>query len=155
MLFRSHDTLGKASSPAAKTATKKRDVPKAGRHGGTWSQPDSPYAAKYPYNKVIATESGHVQEWDDTPGAERVHFSHRSGTFDEVGPDGTKVTRIVGDGYTIVDNDGYVSIEGKATVHVGGECNIIVMGNSNLTMHGKVNMDVHNDFNLKIGRAHV
>ena len=148
-----HDTLGKASSPAAKTATKKRDVPKAGRHGGTWSQPDSPYAAKYPYNKVIATESGHVQEWDDTPGAERVHFSHRSGTFDEIGPDGTKVTRIVGDGYTIVDNDGYVSIEGKATVHVGGECNIIVMGNSNLTMHGKVNMDVHNDFNLNVAGA--
>lgn len=144
------DVLSVASSPVAKNALRKKDVPKAGRHGGSWSQPESPYAAQYPYNKVNASESGHVHEIDDTPGAERIHTAHKAGTFTEIGPDGTQVTRIVGDGYTIVDSNGYVLIEGRANVHVAGECNVMIMGDANLTMNGKVNMDVHNDFNLNV-----
>ena len=38
------------------------------------------------FNKVFETESGHVQEFDDTPGQERIHTYHRSGTFHEVDP---------------------------------------------------------------------
>lgn len=144
------DVLSVASSPVAKNALRKKDIPKAGRHGGSWSQPETPYAAQYPYNKVNASESGHVHEIDDTPGAERLHTAHKAGTFTEIGPDGTQVTRIVGDGYTIVDSNGYVLIEGRANVHVAGECNVMIMGDANLTMNGKVNMDVHNDFNLNV-----
>jgi len=144
------ETLGIGSSPAAKNAVRKKDVPKAGRHGGSWSQPETPYAARYPYNKVTASESGHVTEIDDTPGAERIHTAHKSGTFQEIGPNGTQVTRIVGDNYTIIDSNGYILIEGRANVHVAGECNVMIMGDANLTMNGKVNMDVHNDFNLNV-----
>jgi hypothetical protein len=144
------ETLSTGASPAAKNALRKRDVPKAGRHGASWSQPKSPYAAQYPYNKVTASESGHVTEIDDTPGAERLHTAHKSGTFQEIGPNGTQVTKVVGDNYTIIDNNGYILIEGKANVHVAGECNVIIMGDANLTMNGKVNMDVHNDFNLNV-----
>lgn len=144
------DVLSVASSPVAKNALRKKDVPKAGRHGGSWSQPETPYAAQYPYNKVTASESGHVTEVDDTPGAERLHTAHKSGTFNEIGPDGTQVTRIVGDNYTIVDSNGYILIEGRANVHIAGECNVMIMGDTNLTTNGKVNMDVHNDFNLNV-----
>lgn len=144
------ETLSAGASPAAKNALRKKDVPKAGRHGGSWSQPETPYAARYPYNKVTASESGHVTEIDDTPGAERLHTAHKSGTFTEIGPNGTQVTRIVGDGYTIIDSNGYVLIEGRANVHIAGECNVMIMGDTNLTMNGKVNMDVHNDFNLNV-----
>ena len=144
------DTLSTGASPVAKNALRKKDVPKAGRNGGSWSQPETPYAARYPYNKVTASESGHVQEIDDTPGAERLHTAHKSGTFTEIGPNGTQVTRIVGDNYTIVDSNGYILIEGRANVHVAGECNVMIMGDANLTMNGKVNMDVHNDFNLNV-----
>ena len=144
------ESLSAGASPAAKNALRKRDIPKAGRNGGSWSQPKTPYAAQYPYNKVTASESGHVQEIDDTPGAERIHTAHKAGTFNEIGPDGTQVTRIVGDNYTIVDNNGYILIEGRANVHVAGECNVMIMGDANLTMNGKVNMDVHNDFNLNV-----
>lgn len=147
------DTLGRGTSPAAKTATRLRDVPKAGRHGGSWSQPESPYKAEYPYNKVFACESGHALELDDTPGAERINIAHRTGTFTEIGPDGTQVNRIVGDGYTIVDNDGYISIQGKASIHVAGECNVIIMNDCNLTTNGKLNMDVASDFNLNVAGA--
>lgn len=144
------ETLNTGASPAAKNALRKKDVPKAGRHGGSWSQPETPYAARYPYNKVTASESGHVTEIDDTPGAERLHTAHKSGTFTEIGPNGTQVTRIVGDNYTIIDSNGYILIEGRANVHVAGECNVMIMGDANLTMNGKVNMDVHNDFNLNV-----
>jgi hypothetical protein len=144
------DTLSTGASPVAKNALRKKDVPKAGRNGGSWSQPETPYAARYPYNKVTASESGHVTEIDDTPGAERIHTAHKSGTFQEIGPNGTQVTRIVGDNYTIIDSNGYILIEGRANVHVAGECNVMIMGDANLTMNGKVNMDVHNDFNLNV-----
>lgn len=144
------ESLSSGASPAAKNALRKRDIPKAGRNGGSWSQPKTAYAAQYPFNKVTASESGHVQEIDDTPGAERIHTAHKSGSFNEIGPDGTQVTRVVGDGYTIIDNNGYILIEGRANVHVAGECNVMIMGDANLTMNGKVNMDVHNDFNLNV-----
>jgi hypothetical protein len=50
--------------------------------------PASPYAAKYPHNKVIMTESGHVIEMDDTPNAERLRVVHKSGTSVEIHPNG-------------------------------------------------------------------
>lgn len=143
--------MSAGASPAARNASRKREVKTSGRNGASWSQPESPYAAEYPYNKVFAGESGHVLEIDDTPGAERLNLAHRSGTFTETGPDGTQVTRIVGDGYTIIDRDGYIMIDGIANVHVAGQCNVIVMSDTHLTMHGKVSVDVHNDMEVNIG----
>ena len=35
----------------------------------------------YPKNHVYETESGHIKEFDDTEGAERIHEYHKSGTF--------------------------------------------------------------------------
>jgi hypothetical protein len=144
-------SMSAGASPAARNASRKREVRKAGRNGTSWSQPESPYAAQYPYNKVFAGESGHALEIDDTPGAERLNFAHRSGTFDEIGPDGTKVSKIVGDGYTIYENDGYILIEGSANVHLAGACNVFIAGDTNLSMHGKASIDVHNDLDLNVG----
>lgn len=144
-------SMSPGASPAARNASRKREVRTAGRNGTTWSQPESPYAAQYPYNKVFGGESGHAIEIDDTPGAERLNWAHRSGTFDEIGPDGTKVTKIMGDGYTIYDNDGYILIEGSANVHLAGACNVFIAGDTNLTMHGKASIDVHNDLDLNVG----
>ena len=42
----------------------------------------------YPDNKVYETESGHYKEYDDTPGAERIKESHKSGTYYEINKDG-------------------------------------------------------------------
>lgn len=144
------ETLSAGASPAARNASRKREVQTAGRNGVTWAQPESPYNAQYPFNKVFGSESGHAMEIDDTPGSERLNWAHRSGTFDEIGPNGTKVTKIVGDGYTILDKNGYIIIEGVANVHVAGNCNVIIMSDTNLTMHGKVSMDFHNDVDVNI-----
>jgi Gp5 N-terminal OB domain len=42
----------------------------------------------YPNNQVIKTRSGHVIEYDDTPGKERISFMHKSGAFIEIDPSG-------------------------------------------------------------------
>jgi zinc D-Ala-D-Ala carboxypeptidase len=146
---KSSQSLG--SSPAARNASRKRAVKMAGRSGSTWEQPATPYAAKYPYNKVFAGESGHALEIDDTPGFERLNIAHKSGTFTETGPDGTQVNKIIGNGYSIIEKDGFVLIEGNANVHIAGQCNVFIMNDTALTMHGKVSLDIHNDVNVNIG----
>ena len=34
-----------------------------------WNQPTSDFNAQYPYNHVYESESGHIKEYDDTPGS--------------------------------------------------------------------------------------
>lgn len=103
----------------------------------SWSEPPTPYAPVYPYNNVTETESGHVMEFDDTPGFERVHVAHRSGTFHEMHPDGTYVDKVVKDRYTITMGDGHVAISGDCHVHVeGNNVSLFVKGNCDLEVKG-------------------
>lgn len=120
--------------------------------GGSFSQPQIPFGAKYPYNQVRETESGHVQEFDDTPGYERVQTYHRSGTFEEVDANGTKVTKIVGDGYTIIDRNGFVSIAGDANVTVNGNVNIYCRSDACIEVEGSAEMKVHGNFDVGVAR---
>lgn len=93
----------------------------------TGSEPASAYGAKYPYNKVIKSESGHLVELDDTPGAERIHIYHKGGTYTEVSGS-RKVEKVVGDNYHIVAGNEEVYIQGKVNVVVTGDVNIKVNG---------------------------
>ena len=89
--------------------------------GGAWSEPPSPYNAQYPYNHVYESESGHIKEFDDTEGSERIHERHTSGSSYEIGPKGTKVTRVVKDNYEIISNDDFLHVKGtrRQTVDEG------------------------------------
>lgn len=120
--------------------------------GGSWDQPHTPYGAKYPFNRVVETESGHVQEWDDTPGYERVHTYHRTGTFEEIDANGTKVTKIVGDGYVIMDRNGFISVSGTANVTVGGNINVYCRSNANIEVAGSAEMKVGGNFDIGVAR---
>lgn len=84
--------------------------------------------SQYPYNHVKETESGHVFEVDDTPENERIHTRHRSGTFEEIQADGSKITKIVTDNYQIVAGNDKVFIRGDADVTVEGTTRLYVMG---------------------------
>jgi predicted chitinase len=126
--------------------------------GGSWSQPKIPFGAKYPYNHVRETESGHVQEFDDTPGYERIHTYHRSGTFQEIDAQGTMVTKIVGEGYVIFDRNGFISITGDANVSVAGNVNVYcksdaaiqVEGSAELKVGGSLDIGVACDMNIAV-----
>jgi hypothetical protein len=116
-----------------------------------WQEPTPGYDAEYPFNKVWETESGHVMEFDDTPGSERVHIAHRSGTFQEMYPSGTKVEKIVKNNYKIVFSDDHVYIKGRANLTVEGNVNIKVYGNINLEAHNDVNANVGGSVNYTVG----
>lgn len=125
-----------------KDANRKLTIPKANGQG-KWDQPESVFGAKYPFNKVYETESGHVQEWDDTPGYERINTYHRSGTFTEVDPNGTQVNYIVGDNFLIMEQNG--------CIHVAGECNITVDGNTNIYARSDANIQVDQNASVIVG----
>lgn len=94
----------------------------------TGPEPASAYRAKYPYNKVIRTEGGHVIELDDTPNFERIHVYHKSGTYIEINEEGRMVTKAAGDKFDITVKDNQVSIGGNATVEIKGNVNLTVGG---------------------------
>ena len=116
----------------------------------SFTEPESPYSAVYPYNKVYESESGHIQEFDDTPGHERIRTYHRTGTFEEIHPDGTKVTKIIGDDFYIVKNDGNVHIGGKLKIVVDGDADIFVQGDSNSTISGNATQFVRGNVDERV-----
>lgn len=118
-------------------------VPKA--LGGTWTEPQPGYAAVYPYNSVVETESGHLEEFDDTPGAERIMRAHRSGTFYEIQADGTLVTKIVQNRYQITMADDKVYIMGDSDETVQGSATVYIKGNMKVQVDGDVNFLVKGD----------
>lgn len=130
-----------------KESTRKLGIPVGGSQL-TWDQPHSGYNAVYPYNNVEETESGHVIELDDTPGAERIHIYHRKGTFTEINADGTKTTRVVGDNYEIIDRNGFISIAGQANLTVTGSINIRCMSDANIEVDGSTDLQTHGSLNL-------
>lgn len=123
-----------------KSAGRVTDVRTA--NGVEWSQPIQPYNAQYPFNHVRQTESGHVQEFDDTPGNERIHTYHRSGTYEEVDKNGTRVNRIVGDDFEILERNGHVLIKGT--------CNVTIMGHQNIRVEQDANIEVKGDVRMKV-----
>lgn len=124
-----------------KDAKRKIGIPKP--FDGEWDQPYAPFGAEYPYNKVFESESGHIQEWDDTPGQERVNTYHRSGTFTEVDANGTQVNYIVGDNFILMENNG--------CIHVAGECNITVDGTTNIFARSDLNLQVAGNAKIEVG----
>jgi len=147
--------------------------------GGAWSEPPSPYNALYPYNHVYESESGHIKEFDDTKDSERIHERHMSGSSYEIGPKGTKVTRVVKDNYEIISNDDFLHVRGtrrqtvdegvrircnakagpgnsySIEVGIGSNCNIEVNGgNVNVSakgigIGGNINFNATGNINMK------
>ncbi len=93
------------------------------------------YAAKYPHNKTITTESGHVLELDDTPKAERIHVYHKSGSYVEIFPDGSIVTKSMKDSTSVTMRDHAISVvrgdlqilanEGKIQITSDGDIDLV------------------------------
>jgi GH24 family phage-related lysozyme (muramidase) len=118
--------------------------------GVTWNQPDIPYSAQYPYNKVRQSESGHVMEIDDTPSNERLHTWHTAGTFDEIDRNGSKTSRIVGDSYEIIDRNGFIYIKGDCNVTIMGNSSVYTVGNSSVYTDGNATIECRGDMTTNV-----
>ena len=121
--------------------------------GIQWSEPYPAYNPLYPYNQATETESGHVFELDDTPGSERIHIAHRSGTYVEWFPTGTKVEKITKSNYQIVMGDDHLHIMGKCMITVDGDAFIRVKGDIAVESGGSMSANVAGDleFLLVVG----
>jgi hypothetical protein len=104
----------------------------------TWDEPEPSYnkGVTYPKNHVFQTECGHFTEFDDTKDNERIQEYHAAGTFYEIQPDGTKITKVVGKNYTILAGDDFVKVEGSANLTIDSNCNTHIKGNWNIQVDG-------------------
>jgi hypothetical protein len=99
-------------------------------------EPSSYYNAKYPYNNVYESESGHALEFDDTKDNERIHLYHRSGSYIEFGPNGDRSERIEKDKFTVVVGDESVYIKGDVKVYIDGNASLEIGGNFDAKVGG-------------------
>lgn len=110
----------------------------------------------YPQNKVYETETGHFKEYDDTEGNGRIREEHRSGTHYEMQHDGSRVTEIVKDNYTVVAGDDKLHVSGNVTIIVDGgdttiDCSEVKM-TGNLRVDGGISVgdDVETDEGISL-----
>ena len=116
-----------------------------------YSEPETKYNSKYPYNKVFQSEAGHIIEIDDTPGSERLHIYHKSGTFVEFHPNGTVVKKVFGQDHEIVLGDKEVYVTGTVTINVEGNANINSQGNISLKAEQNLELMAGNNITIAAG----
>jgi len=111
-------------------------------------------APTYPKNKVIQTESGHVIEYDDTEGKERLLQYHKTGTYHEVQATGDDVTVVNGKDYKLVIEDENIRVIGTCNLVIDQNCNTHIKGNWDITVDGtkteKVKGDVIETYSSKL-----
>ena len=130
--------------------------PETGLTAKHWNQPTSDFNAQYPFNQVYESESGHIKEFDDTPGGERIHEYHRAGTFYEIDHAGNKTDYVKGDRYDISMHDDYVYVKGRV-VHTYDD-EVLIRCNDRLDLSAKWKMqiwsggdlDIHSKRNINI-----
>ena len=116
--------------------------------GEPWTLPSNTFNPEYPYNHVTYTESGHLFELDDTPGGERVRLLHRTQSFLEFLPDGSRIDNVVGNSYFTCDADVHSHIYGDEIKHIEGSMNHVYNSRSGGSNHllfdgdGDVNMEI-------------
>jgi hypothetical protein len=131
----------------------------------TWVEPESAantdYQPVYPYNNVTQTKGGHSFEMDDTPTRERIRLQHGKGTFFEMHPNGDQVTKILGDGYTIILGDHNIAIgvdDGlnakKVNITVYGDVNMHITGNKVEQVDGSVEQYIKGNFTQTVEGRH-
>ncbi len=144
----------------------------------SWDQPEIAYAAKYPYDHVYESESGHILEFDDTDKAERIYLAHKGGSSIEYNPNDDRVDIIKANQYTLITSNNKVSIGGQSDISIDGRHKVYInkageadnnydiqvgpnanvnvqvdKGNINLVTkgEGKINVNAGGDYNLKVG----
>lgn len=135
----------------------------------------TPYKSKYPYNKVRVTESGHEFHEDDTPGNERLRTAHKSGSYDEIHPEGSRTAYTVGHeqeyvkgGATrtvdenqddkvgghhreLVNGGTHKEYGGDVEITCGGDYRIVALGNGKFAISGVLYIGVRGDANIHVG----
>jgi len=131
------------------------------------------YRPTYTKNHVYSTEKGHLLEFDDTEGYNRLAITHSAGSYQEYSNDGTYVSHIVSKMFEVVSSDKSSLIEGDVVetidkglklkvnklgasgnnydIEVGENASLNIMvrtGDVNLNVTGNVNVKSSGDTNI-------
>ena len=112
----------------------------------TFTQPQSVSEPLYPFNHVKYTESGHLFEMDDTPSRERLRILHRSTSYIEFLPNGSRVDNTIGEKYDMIDSNFKSHCLGNSLNNVGGYYDMYIDGSSS---------PAKNAYNLKVRNGNV
>jgi hypothetical protein len=114
---------------------------------GFWWQPELDYEALYPYNHVRESESGHIEEWDDTPEHTRTHRYHKSGSYVETYENGDRTQQTVGSDHETIFRDKHVMCLDDLTLTAVGDIKI-------MSLFGNVDIQaLTRDVNIVAARA--
>ena len=175
------DSIRKVSIPSAdfdgfEIATVGSNLAVAQSNGGTFDEPlvvKGTYQPTYPNNHVFSTEKGHLLEFDDTVGFQRIAITHSAGSYQEYSNDGTYVSHVVSKMFEIVSSDKSSLCEGDVIetidkslklkvnklgasgnnydIEVGENANLNIMvrsGALNMNVNGNVNIFSNDDINM-------
>ena len=182
-----------ATSPVARDNVRKTSIPSAdfdeftlptvlgtltvrGSNATEFSEPlvvEGTYKPTYPNNHVFSTEKGHLLEFDDTVGFQRIAITHSAGSYQEYSNDGTYVSHVVSKMFEIVSSDKSSLIEGDSIetidkslklkvnklgasgnnydIEIGEGANFNIMvrsGSLNMNINGNVNIFSNDDINM-------
>lgn len=148
------------ASHMARETGKMTGLPIAGNKG-TFGEPENSFAPQYPHNTVTATKSGHTIELDDTPGAERIQITHKSGTTSIISAKGTKVDRVIGNSYKMDSRDSYHGVQGDFFMTAVGDISMRSTTDITIQSDGSKTEMVYNDqstlisgnFDISIGET--
>jgi len=140
--------LGQVNSVDATTGVEVAVNPQAGEPVATY-QPVSAFQPVYPHNNVTEYESGHVKEYDDTPGHERILERHMSGTHYELSPNGSKTEVITRDNYRLVVGHDTLEVYGNVKVIISGHADVAVAGNLTASVAGNISAESKGNITLK------
>ena len=102
-------------------------------------------STQYPENQVKETASGHIIEYDDTNGRERVMIRHRTGSGVEMRADGTVIYSSTNNAIRVVAANEKVIVEGDGEIVYNGNLKMKVAGDFDLEVGGDFNVNVVGD----------
>tara|TARA_R110000822_G_scaffold3972_13_gene16997 strand:- start:6953 stop:8455 length:1503 start_codon:yes stop_codon:yes gene_type:complete len=165
LLAKRASRVEKIATAKAPSVTIQDDKESADYENKTWDEPHprgyakstdaEKYPSKYPLNHVRETETGHIQEFDDSPSAQRIHLYHSSGTFEEIQSDGSRSTKIVGSDYEITVKDKNIQVAGNLNITVNGDAKLLIKGDKYEEIDGNYFLTVRKDKIEKIQGNHL
>ncbi|MBL19129.1 MAG: hypothetical protein CMC82_04800 [Flavobacteriaceae bacterium] len=108
---------------------------------------------EYPNAQVKETASGHIIEYNDTPGGERVMIRHAKGSGVEMRADGTVIYSARKNTIRVTACDEKVIVDGDGELQYNGNLKLKVAGDFDLEVGGDFNVDVKGDMEQKIRRG--
>ena len=93
---------------------------------------------------------------DDTPGKERIHERHASGSGYEIHPDGSKVTRVKNDNYDLITGDHFAHIKGNSSTTVDGGVRVFVNADGSTDDHNyTIQVGKNANVNIQVDKGDV